>query len=169
MKKFYFIIVFLLTTLPTVAQDKVVLRDSTVMDVQIVETNDKSIFFTYPNESIKNEKSKSVIAYIIYASGRREDFKQDVQVPTISSEEDWEKVIITNNREDVAGLEKVQTLTTSGGSGLRFASVTSAHEKATKKLKQAAAKNGCGIVLIISENFGGRFNNISTITGDAYK
>ena len=67
------------------------------------------------------------------------------------------------------GLDSNGSITVSGGAGLRFSSATSAHEKAINKLKKKAAEKGCGIVLIISENFGGRFNNISTITGEAYR
>ena len=169
MKKIFLFSSFLLLSIVSFAQDKVVLRDSTVLNVYVVEANEKSIFFTYPNESMKNEKTKNQIAYILYASGRREEFKQGIQVPVITNKDDWEKVVITSNREDVSGLEMVKSLTVSGGNGLRFSSAMSAKEKAIAKLKKNAAEKGCGIVLIISENFGGRFNNIATITGEAYK
>lgn len=169
MKKILLLSYFMLVCVASNAQDKVVLRDSTILNVNVVEINDKSIFFSYPNETLRNEKPKNQIAYIIYASGRREEFKQSVQIPVITNSEDWEKVIVTNNREDINGLEMIQSITVSGGAGLRFSSATSAHEKAINKLKKKAAEKRCGIVLIISENFGGRFNNISTITGEAYK
>lgn len=169
MKKFLLLSYLILVCVTSNAQDKVVLRDSTVLNVNVVEINEKSIFFSYPNETLKNEKSKNQIAYIVYASGRKEEFKQSVQIPVITNSEDWEKVIVTNNREDVDGLTMIQSITVSGGNGLRFSSATSAHEKAINKLKKKASEKRCGIVLIISENFGGRFNNISTITGEAYK
>lgn len=43
------------------AQDKVVLRDGTELNVKVIESNDNNIVFTYPNEDVRNEKPKSLI------------------------------------------------------------------------------------------------------------
>ena len=60
---------------------------------------------------MRNEKRKKDIACIIYASGRREEIKiKTIDVPVISSKDDWEKVIITKNREDIEGLTKVKDI-----------------------------------------------------------
>ena len=151
------------------AQDKIVLKDSTVMNVKVLETNDKAVIFTYPNESVKNEKLKSSIAYIVYSSGRREEYKSGVIMPKVTNEDDWEKVLVTSNREDVSGFTKFKSISVSAGDGNVFASAEKAHEKAIKKIKKKAAKLECGVVLIISQNFGGQYNNIASITGELYK
>ncbi len=55
------------------------------------------------------------------------------------------------------------------GNGGMFNKAEKAHEKAIEKLKKKAAKLKCGIVLITSDSFGGQWNNISSISGEAYK
>lgn len=169
MKKVLFAFLLILSSLNCIAQDKIVLRDSTVLNVKIVENNEKSIIFTYPNEEVKNEKSKSLIAYIIYSSGRREECGSTLKIPTVTSEKEWEKVVVTSNREDVVGLTKIKSVSVSAGNGGVFDSASKAHDKALSKLKKKVAKLQCGIVLIVSENFGGHYNNISSINGEAYK
>lgn len=153
----------------TIAQDKIVLRDSTFLNVKVVETNDKSVFFTYPNETVKNEKAKSSIAYIVYGSGRTEKYTNNIIMPTIESESDWEKVVVTSNKEDVSSFHKVKSISVSAGNGGIFDSASKAYDKAIKKIKKKAAKERCGVCLIISQNFGGQYNNISSVTCDIYK
>ena len=155
--------------LNTNAQDKRVFRDSTSTNVNVIETNDKSVIFSYPEETTKNEKLKSNIAYIIYRSGRREEFKNSVIMPKVKSEDDWEKVIVTHNKDDVSSFKKVKSISVSAGNGGVFDSASKAYEKAIRKIKKKAAKEMCGVCLITSQNFGGKYNNISSITCDIYK
>lgn len=163
-------ILLLITSFSTVrAQDKVVLRDSTKLNVKIVENNDENIVFTYPNEDVKNKKSKSLIAYIIYTSGRKEEFKSNITMPTINGEDDWEKVIVTTNREETKGFIMIKTISVSAGNGGVFNSAEKAREKAIQKIQKKASKIKGGIVLITSENFGGKYNNISSISGEIFK
>lgn len=150
------------------AQDKVVLRDGTELNVKVIESNDNNIVFTYPNEDVRNEKPKSLINYILYASGRKEECNT-ITIPTIESEKEWEQVIVTTNRADVQGLTKQKNISVSAGNGGVFNKAEKAHEKAIEKLKKKAAKLKCGIVLIISDSFGGQWNNISSISGEVYK
>ena len=156
-----------LSCIASKAQDVVVLRDSTRMNVKVVESNDKAIVFTYPNEDIRNEKAKKQIAYIIYASGRREECKSVVEIPTISGKDDWEKVVVTREKEDVDGLTKVKYLSVSGGSV--WVTRESAHNSAIEKIKKKAAKLGCGIVLVIDEKYTGQYEQYCIINGEAYK
>jgi len=166
MKK-YFIIMFLLSCKIIFAQDIVVMRDSTRMNVKVVESNEKNIIFTYPNEDIRNEKSKKIIAYIIYASGRREECKPAIVIPTISGKKDWEKVVITRDKEDVNGLTKVKNISSISGSV--FVSREKAYDDTLDKLKKKTAKIGCGIVLIVNEKPAGMGDIGYLIIGEAYK
>lgn len=164
--KQFFIIMLLLSCTASKAQDLVVMRDSTRMNVKVVESKDKAIIFTFPNEDIRNEKSKKLIAYIIYASGRREECKSAVVIPTISGKDDWEKVVITRDKEDVEGLKQVKFLSVDAGSA--FTTKEGARETAIEKIKKKAAKISCGIVLLTEEKFTGTYNAIR-ISGEAYK
>lgn len=168
MRKLICLFILLCITICTYGQDKVVLKDGTQLDVKVVESNEKEIIFTFPNEELRNKKSKSLIDYILFASGRKEVCKS-ITIPTIENEKEWEKVIVTTNREDVTGLQMQKSISVSAGNGGVFNSAEKAHEKAIEKLKKKVAKLQCGIVLITSDGFGGKFNNISSLTGEAYK
>lgn len=153
----------------TNAQDKVVLKTGDTLVVKVTKNKEKTIEFTYSNETLVNEKSKREISCIIYASGRREDIKDTgIVVPEINNKNDWEKVVVTTNREDVVGLTKVQSIAVVAGGGL-FNTVEGAKESAIKQLKKKAAKLKCGIVLITTEQFNGIFNNGMNMSGEAYK
>ena len=152
------------------AQDKVVLKTGDTLTVNVTKNTETTIEFNYPNETAVNEKQKRDISCIIYASGRREEIKQmGIVIPNITGEGDWEKLVVTSNRDDVAGFSKVKSLSVSAGNGGVFDSASKAHEKAINKLKKKVAKMKYGVVLITSENFGGRYNNISSVTGEIYK
>lgn len=170
MKHLFIISILFLSVNSIQAQDKVVLRTGDTLTVNVTKNTETAIEFTYPNETAVNEKQKRDISCIIFASGRREEIKQQgIVIPEISGEDDWEKVVVTSNRDDVAGLSKVKSLSVSAGNGGVFDSASKAHEKAIKKLKKKVAKMKFGVVLITSENFGGQYNNISSVTGEIYK
>ena len=169
MKKSYLLLAFVAINLACFAQDKVVLKSGDTLNVQVTKNTDTSIEFTYPNETLVNEKKKKDIACIIYASGRREEIKiKTIDVPIISSKDDWEKVVVTKNREDVEGLTKVKDIAAVGGGGV-FHTVSFAQESATKSIKKKAAKLQCGIVLITKEDFGGPYRNTLNLAGEAYR
>lgn len=150
------------------AQDKVILRDGTELNVKVIESNESDIIFVFPNEEVRNRKAKNLVDYILYASGRKE-VCQHIVVPSIKGWMDWEKVIVTTNRDDVAGLQLQQSVSVSAGLGGAHDKADRAHASAINKLKKKVAGMLCGIVLITSDNFGGRYNNISSITGEVYK
>lgn len=73
MKKSLFLLLFIGNVFNALAQDKIILRDGTELNVKVLESKENVVVFTYPNEDIKNEKPKSMIDYILYASGRKEE------------------------------------------------------------------------------------------------
>lgn len=169
MKKLFVISILILAS-NLYAQDKVVLKTGDTLTVTVTKNTETAVEFTYPNETVVNEKQKRDISCIIYASGRREEIKvKGVVIPEISGEGDWEKVVVTSNRDDVSGLSKVKSISVSAGNGGVFDSASKAHDKAINKLKKKVAKMKCGVVLITSDNFGGQYNNISSIAGEMYK
>lgn len=158
-----------LVSLNSIAQDKIVMCDSTALLVTIVSTTDKVVTFKYPNEEIINERDKSGIAYIEYASGRKEVINARKEYALIESANDWSKVIVTHDKNDAQGLLKVDDISVRCGNGGVFDSASKAHRNAIVKIKKVAAKKKCCLVLITSENFGGQYNNISSISGVIYQ
>jgi hypothetical protein len=148
-----------------------VLKTGDTLNVHVTRSSDTYIEYTYPNETLINQKNKREISYILYASGRREDILTNVvEIPVITNKNDWEKVIITRNREDITGLTMVKNIAVSAGGGL-FHTISSSQEMAIKLIKKKAAKLKCGIVLITSEGTGGLYAGMNgiTMTGEAYK
>ena len=168
MMKFVLISALLCGCIHSYAQDMVVLRDGTKLEVKVVESNESDIVYIFPNEEVRNKKAKKLIEYIQYASGRKE-ICQSLTMPIIESWEDWGKVIVTTNRDDVEGLQLIESVSVSAGAGGALDKAEAAHSSAVKKLKKKVAGMLCGIVLITSESFGGKYNNISSITGEGYK
>ncbi len=164
MKNLFILLALLMGYCYSFAQDKIVLKDGTELNVKVIESNSKCVIFTYPNEEVRNEKSKSVIDYILYASGRREE---GIKIPTIESEKDWEKVILTTDKNDVEGLTKVKYIKVSGGS--IWVKSETAHKSAEEKLKKKAAKQKCGIVLVTLDKYTGDHNQFCDMGGDCYK
>lgn len=132
------------------AQDKVVLRNGSSLDVKIVKSTNASIEFTYPGEELvneKSEKSKKEVSYIVYASGRKEECNQTFQVPVINGKDDWDKVVVTHLASDVEGLTRVgEVAATSGWGGTLGSSM--GYKDAIKKLKKKAAKLGASVILV---------------------
>lgn len=164
MKKVFALSLLICSVFNVLAQDKIVLRDGTELNVKVLESKENSVVFTYPNEDIKNEKPKSMIDYILYASGRREE---GMKIPTIESKDDWEKVILTTDKNAVVGLTKVKYVSVSGGSV--WVTRETAHKSAEEKIRKKAAKMGCGIVLITEDKYTGDANQFCNISGECYK
>ena len=83
----------------------------------------------------------------MYASGRREECSQGIEVPVIKSKSDWKNVVITYVESDVVGLKRVGELKATSGWGGPLGS-SMGYKGALNKLKKKAAKMGAGVVLV---------------------
>lgn len=144
------VILMVLTAMVAVgakAQDKVVLRSGEELNGKVVQNGETSIQFQYPGEEMLNEKNKREIKYIVYASGRREECSQGIEVPEIKGKDDWKKVVVTYVESDVIGLKRVsEQKATSGWGGSLGSSM--GYKDALNKLKKKAAKLGAGVILV---------------------
>ena len=141
MKKLVLFIVTMAFAVSLNAQDKVILKNGEMLNVNVTKNDETSIEFQYPNETLVNVKNKREIKKIIYASGREEEF--GIVVPVINSPKDWKKVLVTYEESDVVGLTKVCDL-----KSVRIFWALSEYEECIDKLKKKAAKKGAGVILI---------------------
>ena len=147
MKKQLFVFLSLFLGVSLYAQDKVVLKNGEELNVKVVKNDEKTIAFQYPRESMVNVKNKREIKKIVYESGREETINVGIEVPVITSADDWEKVVETYLESDVEGLTRVDEIkATSGWGGALGSSL--GYKGAIKKLKKKAAKLGAGVILI---------------------
>ncbi len=165
MKKVLLFLIALICSVASFAQtDTLICKNGEVLSVKIVKNTTDAVSFQYPNEDLVNEKSKVEIRTIIFASGRKEECSKGLDVPVITSKDDWQKVVITYLESDVAGLTRVQTLKgKAGGWG--------SYNSALKQLQKQAAKIGCGVVLVRGERnkFASAMGGSVRLNGTAYK
>ena len=113
-----------------------------------MKLDEYTVVFKYDGEDAENSIGKYAIEKIVYGkTGRVEEVTEKI---TINGEEDWEKVVILEDKSYIAGLKKVGEVR--GKTGLiNFQTGNTGDKKAQKKLKMDAAKQGCTFVLLTSD------------------
>lgn len=124
--------------------DKIYKHNGEVVDGKVIRLEEYTIIFKYDGEDAENTLSKYAIEKIVYGkSGRIEEVTEKI---VVKSEEDWEKVVILEDKAYISGLKKAEEVR--GKTGLiNYHSGNSGDKKAEKKLKMAAAKSGCPFIL----------------------
>ena len=136
------------TTAHTLAQDKIVLLTKDTLRVHITENADDAVKFKYPNETLTTSVSKTKIQKILFESGRIEICNHIKDIPKVTGRNDWEKVLVTFEPQDVVGLTECGKVT--GKSGVGGVMSVQGGENAMKDMKKDAAEMGAGIILITS-------------------
>ena len=135
---------------PIIKMDTVIMRSGDILVVNIVQSTPEYIMFCYPDEDMNNAEYKNAIQRIIYKSGRIEECASKFNLATITSKDDWEKVIITFLESDVRGLTKIGEINATSGWGGALATGKGSAD-AQNKLKKKAAEMGASIVLIVDK------------------
>lgn len=129
------------------AQDKIIMLAGDTLNVQITKNSPQFVDFKYPNESVVNSKEKDKIEKILYSSGRIEIINEKVALPIIKSKDDWEKVIVTFDENDILGLTKCCDII--GKSNWGAAASVKGGKKAMEKMRKEAAEKGASIIFIV--------------------
>ena len=90
-----------------------------------------------------------------------------IELPVINGEEDWEKVIVTKNPNDVQGLIPMEEIEVR--SMKAFGRQSKLRNEAKEKLKRECAKKNISIVLITDDVFSAQPLNNVNIIGTPYK
>lgn len=147
MKKYLLLALCAFLVQASIAQDRIVKRNSDTLEVNITKSTDDVVEYVYPGESVVNEISKKSLSKIIYSSGRIEECNTNFVLPVINGKEDWKKVVVTYLESDVKGLTRVKQIkATSSWGGSLMSSV--GYNNALKGLKKQAAKLGASVILI---------------------
>ena len=126
------------------AQDKIVKQSGDTLYCKVTDVLEKSIKYKYPNEDLTSTIYQSQISQIIFSSGRTQSFSEKI---TVNSEADWEKVILTNIPEEVAGLvRKGEVNGKATGAWGAASNAKKVYMKAEEKLKKEAARLGAHII-----------------------
>ena len=165
----YLLFFLLLMSVSCMAQDVVKFHNGTTAEGKVSEVTDQFIKFTYKGEDAINIISRSAIAEVDFSSGRVQQMSPRISV---NSPEDWEKVRVVSDKNEVLGLKSLGQIE-KHSSGTWSFSTTAGHfsEKTLKKMRKAAAEMGGCIVLVLSEKSksGGFFSDgHASMTGEVY-
>lgn len=139
---------FLLFTNSLFAQTDIIkMHNGETVKGKVVKVEEFTIVYKYDGEDAEVTVSKYAISNITYKSGRVQEVTEKINV---KAEDDWEKVVIIEDKAYTAGLKKVEEVR--GKTGLiNFQTGNSGDKKAEKKLKQAAAAIGCPFILLTAD------------------
>ena len=128
-------------------EDTLILHNGSKIIGEVVNVNHFMVTFKYKNEKSEHEISHYAIERIHYVSGRVQSLTEKVN---INGEEDWEKVIILEDKEQTAGLKRKGEIS----AHTRFLNLHTAYSgnnKVAEKLKREAAKQKYPFILISFE------------------
>ena len=148
MKQILVLLVLTISLNTIYGQDKIVKLSGDTITCKVHEITGDNIKYSYEGEDLIDNISKNAVKEIIFKSGRIQKFKEHV---IINGEADWEKVQITKLESDIDGFIRVCDVSGKASSGAPT-NLAKIQERAIEKMKKEAAKNGCHIVLIRTEN-----------------
>jgi len=115
-------------------------------EVSIKEVGLNSIKYAYPNEETVYTVSRHQVTKIIFSSGREEVFESPIK--EVNGLDDFERVFITYNPEDIVGLKPMGELFSKATGVTTLSSINEVKNRALDKLKAEAAMIGANVVYI---------------------
>ena len=149
MKKIILLFVMILSTSFTFAQSDIITKHSgEIVKGKVIKVDEYVVVYKYDGEDAENSIGKYSIEKIVYGkSGRVENISDKI---VVLNENDWEKVVMLEEKSYIAGLKKGEEVR--GKTGLvNFQTGNTGDKKAEKKLKMAAAAIGCPFILLTSD------------------
>jgi sRNA-binding regulator protein Hfq len=148
MKKLLFILSMFISVAACAQNDKIYLHNGKNIEGSVVGVAEFTVVFKYANEDAEQTVGKYAVEKIVYGkSGREEQVTEKV---VVNSKSDWEKVVLLEDKSQVAGLSKVDEI--KGKTAfINYRTAAGSDKKAEQKLKEEAAVKGCGFVLVTAD------------------
>lgn len=148
MKKILTLLIILFATVASAQVDKIYKHNGEIVNGHVLRVEEYTIVFKYDGEDAENTLSKYSIEKIVYGkSGRVEEVTEKI---VIKSKEDWEKVVILEEKSYIAGLKKGEDVR--GKTGLiNYHTGNTGDKKAEKKLKMDAAEKGYPFIFMTDD------------------
>lgn len=145
MKKLLFIMALLATCTVYSQNDKIFKHTGEVIEGKVIKIDEYTVIFKYENEDAEQTLSKYAVEKVIFGKSQRN--QNITEKIIIRGVEDWNKVIILEEKTYIAGLQKVEEI--KGKTALiNFHTGNTGDRKAEQKLKMAAAELGCAFLLL---------------------
>lgn len=148
MKKVILLLALFITSMVNAQVDVITKHSGEIVKGKVVKLEEYTVVYKYDGEDAENSIGKYAIEKIVYGkSGRVEEITDKI---VVSSDVDWEKVVILEDKAYIAGLKKGEEVR--GKTGLvNFQTGNTGDKKAEKKLKMAAAAIGCPFILLTDD------------------
>ncbi len=167
MQKIFLALALFFSVAVSAQNDKIYMHNGKVIDGTVVQIGDFTLVFKYANEDAEQTVSKYAVEKIIYGkSGREEKVTDKINV---SSKDDWENVVILEDKSEVAGLTKVDEIKGKTSGWISYRTGAGKDKKSEERLKQGAAELGCQFVLVTADKDPSLVNPSSIKKGIAYK
>lgn len=141
-----FILALLLVGFSLHAQsDLIAKHNGEIVNGKVLRVEEFTIVFVYEGEEAEQTVGRYSVEKITYGkSGRVQEISDKI---VVNGEADWEKVVILEDKNFIAGLKKVEEI--KGKTGLiNYHTANTGDRKAEMKLKKAAAAIGCPFILM---------------------
>jgi hypothetical protein len=167
MKKIVLSLVTILFSFVAFSQNDILLKhNGQKLDVKVLKVGETTITYKYPGEDAEQTIGKFAVATITYGgSGRKESISEKI---VVASEDDWEKVQILTDKSQVIGLKKGDEVRGKTSGLLSYNTAGSADKKASKRIREAAAKLGAPFILLTSDKNDGFGVKQAIKNGTAY-
>lgn len=148
MRKLLFLVAVMTVTMTSAQTDLIFKHNGEEVKGKVLRLEEYTIVFTYDNETAENTIGKYAVEKIIYgSSGRVEEVTDKIEV---EGKDGWENVVILEDKSYIAGLKKGDEVR--GKTGMvNFQTGNTGDKKAEKKLKMAAAEQGCPFILLTAD------------------
>nr|WP_315189179.1 hypothetical protein [uncultured Flavobacterium sp.] len=156
MKKLSLLFALLGTLFANAQSDVITKHNGEVVKGKVIKVEEYTVVYKYDGEDAENSIGKYAIEKIVYGkSGRVEEVTEKI---VVSTEDDWEKVVVLEDKSYIAGLKKGEEVR--GKTGLiNYHTGNTGDKKAEKKLKMAAAAIGCPFILMTSDKTTSGYNS----------
>jgi sRNA-binding regulator protein Hfq len=149
MKKIILLLAMTLCTSSIFAQvDVITKHNGEIVNGKVVRVDEYVVVYKYDGEDAENSIGKYAIEKIVYGkSGRVQEVTEKI---VVNGENDWDKVIILEDKSYIAGLKKVGEI--KGKTAfINMHTGNTGDSKADKKLKMEAAKLGCQFIFMTAD------------------
>jgi len=145
----FFITLAMLFAIGAFAQnDSIYMHNGKLVEGNVVRVAEFTIIFKYAGEDAEQIVGKYAVKKIVFGKSHRvEEISDKVNV---ISKDDWESVVILEDKSQVAGLTKVEAV--KGKTAMiNYRTAAGSSAKAEKDLKMKAADLGCQFILMVSD------------------
>jgi len=143
-----FLLMLFVSSLVIHAQDTIYFHNGNKVIGKIIAVNEYTVTYKYLNEEATQTSGRYAIEKINYQSGRIDNISEKI---IINSIDDWQKVMLLEDRTQIAGLKK-GSIIRSNTRFLNLHSANTSERKSFEKLMKEAAKINSPFLYITYEH-----------------